>query len=234
MSLPTAELIHDCADFVAVNKPAGVSFLKDRSGAACLWDALPEIIGGKPYQVHRLDKGTSGVLLVARNAEAQKRLAAMFLNRSARKYYLCWLVGKLADQGLIDLPLKKGRKSRYRVAGNRADIVHDEAGWQLAARSEKGLDSQTRIRPLLVGERTLLLAQPKTGRSHQLRVHLSWIGHPIIGDHLYGRPADPAQQADRLQLHCHRLVLPGIATFRAAVPPADWLSVPKASSDFPT
>ena len=231
MNSPTAELIYGSEDFVALNKPAGISFLKDRSGAACLWDSLPEIIGGKPYQVHRLDKGTSGVLLVARTAQAQKRLSAMFLSRSVRKYYLCWLAGNLTDRGLIDLPLKKGRKSRYRVAGNRADIVHTETGWQLSDPGDEGLDSQTRIRPLLSGDRTLLLAQPKTGRSHQLRVHLSWIGHPIMGDHLYGKPGDPGQQAQRLQLHCHRLVLPGIGTFRAAVPSAGWLPVPGVSSD---
>ena len=59
------------------------------------------------------------------------------------------------------------------------------------------------------------MLMPKTGRTHQLRVHLSWIGHPILGDQLYGRPQDSAQQAGRLYLHAHKLVLPGIGAFKA-------------------
>ena len=232
MSSPVPELLYDCADFVALNKPAGISFLRDRSGADCLWDALPQILGGKPYQVHRLDKGTSGVLLVARNAEAQKWLSNQFLTRSVRKFYLCWVVGSLTQRGLINLALKKGRKSRYRVAGNRSDIVCSEGGWALAVPGSEGLDSQTRIRPLFCDdERTLVLVQPRTGRSHQLRVHLSWIGYPIIGDHLYGKPTDLNQQASRLQLHCHRLVLPGLGSYRAPVPVSEWLPVPVAASE---
>ncbi len=226
MNSPAAEIIHDGNDFVVLNKPSGLSLLKDRSGAPCLWDALPELIAGKPYQVHRLDKGTSGVMLVARTAAAQKLLSASFRLREARKYYLCWVVGSPPGPGLIDLPLKKGRKSRYRVAGERADIIHQpDQGWSIQRLTDSALDAQTRIRPLQSGDRSLLLAAPKTGRTHQLRVHLSWIGFPIVGDHLYGRPADPAQQAARLQLHCHRLVLPGIGSFRASIPEQEWLAV---------
>jgi 23S rRNA-/tRNA-specific pseudouridylate synthase len=224
VNLPAPEIIYDCADFVALNKPSGISVLQDRSGAPCLWDALPEILGGKPYQVHRLDKGTSGVMLIARTAAAQKQLSASFRQRAARKFYLCWVVGEPPAAGLINLPLKKGRKSRYRIAGERADIEHTpDRGWSLAKAGGEGLDAQTRIRLLKSGSRSLLLAAPKTGRTHQLRVHLSWIGYPIVGDHLYGRPSDPLQQAPRLQLHCHRLVVPGVGSFSAAVPEQDWL-----------
>jgi 23S rRNA-/tRNA-specific pseudouridylate synthase len=67
-----------------------------------------------------------------------------------------------------------------------------------------------------------LLLAPRTGRTHQLRVHLSWIGHPILGDRIYGRPDDPAQQADRLYLHAHRIVLPEFGSFSAPVPPLRW------------
>lgn len=227
MNSPTAELIYDCADFVALNKPSGLSVLKDRSGAPCLWDALPELIGGKPYQVHRLDKGTSGVMLIARTAVAQKQLSASFRLRTARKFYLCWVVGAPPVAGLINLPLKKGRKSRYRIAGERADIEHrPDRGWSLANPGGEGVDAQTRIRLLKSGPRSLLLAAPKTGRTHQLRVHLSWIGYPIVGDHLYGRPSDPLQRADRLQLHCHRLVVPGVGSFTARLPAEGWLESP--------
>ena len=224
MNSPAAELIYDCADFVALNKPSGISVLKDRSGAPCLWDALPELLGGKPYQVHRLDKGTSGVMFIARTAAAQKQLSASFRQRAARKFYLCWVVGEPPGSGLINLPVKKGRKSRYRIAGERAHIQYSpDLGWSLTHASNEGLEAQTRIRLLRSGAHSLLLAAPKTGRTHQLRVHLSWIGYPIVGDHLYGRPSDPLQRSDRLQLHCHRLVVPGVGSFTARVPAEGWL-----------
>jgi len=212
---------------VALDKPADVSLLRDRTGDPCLWDMLPEMLGGKPYQVHRLDKGTSGVLLVARDAATQKQLTAAFRERSVRKYYVTWVTGALPHGGTVDLPLKKGRKSRYRVAGERRHIRLEDGTWRLAGPTMPGgLPAATRIRPLRAGSaRTLLLAQPLTGRTHQLRVHLSWLGHPILGDHLYGRPDDPAQQAPRLQLHCHRLVVPGFGTFRAPLPAAGWVAL---------
>jgi len=186
---------------------------------------LPELLGGKPYQVHRLDKGTSGVLLVARDAATQKRLTAAFRRRECRKYYLAWVGGLLTRAGMIDLPLKKGRKSRFRVAGERRHIREASDGWRLAGPTrDGGLEAVTRVRPLIATPaRTLLIAQPRTGRTHQLRVHLAWLGHPILGDHLYGRPGALEQAAPRLQLHCHRLVLPGIAAVRAPLPAAGWL-----------
>jgi 23S rRNA-/tRNA-specific pseudouridylate synthase len=224
--LPTVEILHDDGRLVALDKPADVSLLRDRMGAPCLWDVLPEVLGGKPYQVHRLDKGTSGVLLVARDAATQKQLTAAFRERHVRKYYVTWVTGSLPHRGTIDLPLKKGRKSRYRVAGERGHIRLEDGAWRLAGPATPGgIPAVTRIRPLRVGAaRTLLLAQPLTGRTHQLRVHLAWLGHPILGDHLYGRPDDPAQQAPRLQLHCRRLVVPGFGTFRAPLPGTGWLS----------
>ena len=103
------------------------------------------------------------------------------------------------------------------MAGQRADIQEQNGRWALTAAEGDGHESLTRFRRLsgTDGE-TLLLLAPKTGRTHQLRVHLSWIGHPILGEALYGNPKDPAQQADRLYLHAHRLVLPGFGSFRAS------------------
>lgn len=225
LSSPAADLLYDSADFVALDKPSGVAFLKDRSEPSCLWDALPDLLGGKPYQVHRIDKGTSGVLLVARTPQAQKTLSAAFRDRQVRKYYLAWVSGTVESPCSIDLPLRKGRKSRYRVAGQRADIVNENGEWRLSTPSgPEGVSALTRVRPLrTAGDRSLVLLQPHTGRTHQLRVHLSWIGHPILGDHLYGQPDAPAQMAPRLQLHCHRLVIPGIGSFKAPTT-GNWLS----------
>jgi 23S rRNA-/tRNA-specific pseudouridylate synthase len=219
------EIIYRDRRLVAINKPANVSLLADRSGAACLWDTLPDTLGARPLLVHRLDKGTSGVLLLALDRTAQSALTGAFAQRRVRKYYLAWVQGRLegGSSMIVDLPLRKGRKSRYRVAGPREQIRFENGAWRLAGARDEGLDSMTRLRRLRhAEERTLVLAAPVTGRTHQLRVHLSWIGHPIMGDTLYGRPGSPGQQAARLQLHCHRLVVPEFGSF-VARQAADWL-----------
>lgn len=216
-------VLHRDDSLAVLDKPANVSLLADRAGAPCLWDHLPELLGTKPYLVHRLDKGTSGVLLVALDPDTQRRLTRAFRARRLRKFYLARVVGTLETHGtaVVDLPLRKGRKSRYRVAGQRADIRREGPGWFLAQPDPGGHESLTRLRALgHAGGRTTVLASPVTGRTHQLRVHLSWIGHPIVGDHLYGRPSDPHQRASRLYLHCHRLVVPGTGTFTAPLPRA--------------
>jgi tRNA pseudouridine32 synthase/23S rRNA pseudouridine746 synthase/23S rRNA pseudouridine1911/1915/1917 synthase len=173
--------------------------------------------------VHRLDKPTSGVLAIALNPAAQKKLTRAFAQRRVGKFYLAWVIGDPGPAGSIDLPLRKGRKSRYRVAGQRADIIGEARSWTLPTSTGEGHEAFTRFRRLKVDEgRSLLLLKPRTGRTHQLRVHLSWIGHPIIGDALYGKPDNPAQAARRLYLHAHRLVLPDFGSFAAPVP-GHWL-----------
>jgi len=176
---------------VALDKPADVSLLRDRTGDPCLWDMLPEMLGGKPYQVHRLDKGTSGVLLVARDAATQKQLTAAFRERSVRKYYVTWVTGALPHGGTVDLPLKKGRKSRYRVAGERRHIRLEDGTWRLAGPTMPGgLPAATRIRPLRAGSaRTLLLAQPLTV------ARASDIGGPSVRPAGRTRPAGAAAAA---------------------------------------
>jgi tRNA pseudouridine32 synthase/23S rRNA pseudouridine746 synthase len=209
------------AHLAVLDKPADLSLLADRSGAANLWDALPALLGARPYLVHRLDKGTSGVLLVALTPQTQSELTRAFAARRVRKYYVAWVAGRLDAPGTqtIDLPLRRGRKSRFRVAGERAAIVRRSSGWHIAAADPSGLASLTRLRVLAGGPSTTkILLAPVTGRTHQLRVHLAWIGHPILGDSLYGTPDSPAQAAPRLLLHCHRLVVPGYGPFRAPLP----------------
>ncbi|MBX3706209.1 MAG: RNA pseudouridine synthase [Pseudomonadales bacterium] len=216
---------------VALDKPADLALLADRSGAPCLWDGLPGLLGARPYLVHRLDKGTSGVLLVALDRQTQSALTRAFTQRQIDKYYLAWVAGRLDAAGtqIIDLPLKPGRKSRYRVAGARDAIVRDRRGWHIDAADPEGHPSLTRLRVLAHdGDRTLVLLAPVTGRTHQLRVHLAWIGHPILGDSLYGKPGTAQQAAPRLLLHCHKLVVRGRGMFRAA--PSDaWPPVRRGS-----
>ncbi len=225
----SAQVIYRSSELLAINKPAGVSLFADRSGAPNLWDQLlAEFATSRTrlYPVHRLDKGTSGVLLMALSTAAQARLNRAFAAREVAKFYLARVLGNPAldgTTGCIDLPLAPGRKSRYRIAGPRTSIKRHANVWRLApGTATGGFDSVSRIRQLTTGEaRTLLLVQPRTGRSHQLRVHLSWIGHPILGDTLYGKPREPAQRWPRLALHCHRLVVPtgtGRLTLCAPVP----------------
>jgi tRNA pseudouridine32 synthase/23S rRNA pseudouridine746 synthase len=220
------DVVHRSADLIAINKPSGVALLADRSGAACLWDELRAALGAhgqRPFLVHRLDKGTSGVLLIALDAARQAQLTRQFQRREVRKFYLAKVVGDVdlgGSSGVIDLPLMRGRKSRYRVAGPRAAIVRHGTEWHLSATAHGGHPSITRLRRLAGRSgHTDLLLQPLTGRTHQLRVHLAWIGHPIAGDSLYGRPDDTAQRWPRLALHCHRLVVDGVAI--TAVPPPE-------------
>ena len=221
-------VLYEGDGWLAFDKPSGIALLADRSGARSLWDELEAWFGARgqrPLLVHRLDKGTSGVLLVAHNPAMQAQLTRAFQARRVKKFYLARVTGDLplTGTGLIDLPLRQGRKSRYRVAGPREAIRRRGSTWRLSSGRREGLESTTRLRRL-VGDRrsTLLALQPITGRTHQVRVHLAWIGYPILGDHLYGKPANPEQRAPRLALHCHRIVVPtpaGTVSVRAAPPP---------------
>ena len=223
------DLLFRTPELLAINKPSGISLLADRSGAPCLWDELRRELaleGLEPLSVHRIDKGTSGVLLVALTREYQAHLTQAFQRRDVRKFYLARVVGDLnlaGGSGTIDLPLTEGRKSRYRVAGPREQIVRRGTRWQLSGRSDAGHASITRLRRIAGNSvHTLLALSPLTGRTHQLRVHLAWIGYPIAGDHLYGKPDNDAQAWPRLALHCHRLVVDGIVI--TAPPPPELIA----------
>jgi len=224
--------IHATEDALVFNKPAGVSVLADRQSPECLWNDLKRLLpdGKRPFMVHRLDKGTSGVWVVATSQARQRQLTKAFESRAVRKYYLARVTkaARLEGTGTMDLPLTKGRKSRYRVAAPRENIVRRGNHWTLAggvaipgetagrrSKTKVAHESQTRLRRL---NRSTLLLQPLTGRTHQLRVHLAWTDQAIKGDHLYGAPDDPAQKWPRLALHCHRLVLPELGSFRASAP----------------
>ena len=131
---PEIDVLHRSDDLLVLNKPANISLLADRSGEPCYWDALKQALGDRsPYLVHRLDKGTSGVLLVALTRSAQRELTRAFQRRAVRKFYVAWVVGALAltSTHTIDLPLKRGRKSRFRVAGPREQIRRSEHRWLL-------------------------------------------------------------------------------------------------------
>ena len=221
------DVLYRTSELLAINKPSGISLLADRSGAPCLWDEIrDELAPLEPLSVHRIDKGTSGVLLIALSREHQAHLTQAFQRRDVRKFYLARVGGTLdldGHTGTIDLPLTKGRKSRYRVAGLRERIMRRNQHWRLSGRTTAGHDSVSRMRRIGGDhDQTLLLLQPLTGRTHQLRVHLSWIGFPILGDRLYGKPDANEQIWPRLALHCHRIIVDGVAI--TAPPPEELLS----------
>lgn len=175
---------------IAVDKPAGLLSVPGRGEdkrdcvAARVQAEHPEAL-----VVHRLDMATSGLLLMARGAEAQRRLGIAFARREVLKRYVAVVHGAPAEaQGEVDLPLQVDWPNRPR---QKVD-------------PQQGRPSLTRYRVLAVDEarrRSRLVLEPVTGRSHQLRVHLQAIGHPIVGDALYGT-AD-----ERLMLHATELHL---------------------------
>lgn len=200
-AIPLAVLYED-ADVVAIDKPAGMTV---HAGAGvhsgtlvnALLHRFAELsgVGGalRPGIVHRLDRFTSGVLLVAKNDAAHRQLAAQFSGRQVEKVYLALVHGRVKlESGRIERPIARDPRHRTRMTARRAE---GRAAW-----------SQYRV--LRRFERfTLLEVRIGTGRTHQIRVHLSSIGHPVVGDTLYGAPAKIEGQPllGRFFLHAHRI-----------------------------
>ncbi|MBI4570402.1 MAG: RluA family pseudouridine synthase [Chloroflexi bacterium] len=197
-------VVYEDADLLVVDKPAGLAVhpapghpshtLVNAVLARC-----PELSRaggeGRPGIVHRLDKDTSGLIIVAKNDAAHLALARQLKERQVEKTYLALVEGRLSPaEGVIDAPL--GRHPRHRkkmavVAGGRA--------------------ARTRYRVLReIDGRSLVEVRPETGRTHPVRVHFASIGHPVAGDALYGRAAPPGPPAGRAGLrrqflHAQRL-----------------------------
>ena len=186
--------MHADAALVVIDKPAGLLSVPGRGAdkADCA-AARVQALYGDAQIVHRLDMATSGLLLMARGAEMQRVLSGVFQDREVVKRYEALVSGLVAlDSGEIDLPLMADWPQRPR---QKVDRLH-------------GKPSLTRYRVLQrdpVSGTTRLELQPVTGRTHQLRVHLQAIGHPIVGDSLYAPP--DAASPSRLMLHAGTLQL---------------------------
>jgi 23S rRNA pseudouridine1911/1915/1917 synthase len=177
------DVLYEDSDLLAVNKPPGMTVHPSPGHPrATLVNAILAHchdlsgVGGvlRPGIVHRLDRDTSGVILVAKNDAAHHALARQLKARTVEKTYVALVEGTpRPSEGVIDAPIARDPRNRQRMA-----VV------------EGGRESVTAYR---VVERfpgyALLEARPKTGRTHQIRVHLAAIGHPIIGDRLYGKPS---------------------------------------------
>lgn len=196
--LALAVLFED-GDLVVVNKPAGMPSQPLRPGeggtvANAVVARYPECanVGRDPREaglVHRLDSNTSGALALARNAEAWQELRRAFHEHRVMKEYAALVGGEVRSPLTIDAPLTH--------RGRRMAIDHTE-----------GLEALTEAEPLAVAHGlTLLRVRATTGRMHQVRAHLAYVDHPLVGDELYGGPLE-LEGAPGTFLHASRLVLP--------------------------
>lgn len=184
-------ILHLDEALIVADKPAGLPTVPGRPVELhdCLWHRVRERVPDA-LVVHRLDMATSGLVLFARGIEAQRSLGRAFAQREVAKTYEAVVSGELADEtGEIDLPLAADWPNRPRQKVDAKTGKPSLTRWRVLSR-EPG--------------RTRLALAPLTGRSHQLRVHLAAIGHPILGDTLYAdAPATAA--APRLLLHASAL-----------------------------
>ena len=193
------EILYEDEDIVVVNKPQGmVTHPASGSPDGTLVNALlykVEDLSGingeiRPGIVHRLDKDTSGVLVVAKNDAAHLALSEQIAGKQALRYYYAIVMGNIvAEEGQIDKPIARSKKDRKQMAV-----------------SEEGRSAVTLYKVIeRVKGYTLVECELRTGRTHQIRVHMKSIGHPVFGDPVYGK-ANPIAPNGQL-LHAHKLVL---------------------------
>ncbi len=204
-SLP---LIHEGPTLVAVDKPPAMPSTEGPSAtpsvAGLLVERFPEMSGlDTPRSgglAHRLDTGTSGLLLAARDRDTHTTLRQAFRARTIGKHYLAFVRGRLAEARQIEQPLRRAPRSRGRMLPGRAG-------------QRRSWPATTRVRPLhIADDLTLVHLSMQTGVTHQLRAHLALIGHPVLGDRRYR-----TKDAEALTAHLETYVAPSWHFLHAAV-----------------
>lgn len=189
-------ILYEDDDLLVVDKPAGLAShpvpgYPSHTLVNAVLSHVPDLPEAddslRPGIVHRLDKDASGVMVVAKNSEAQLNLIDQFKARSVVKAYVVLVKGQLTpDDGVIEAPIGRDPRNRKRMA-----VVAE------------GREARTNYHVVRhIGDYTLLEVRPETGRTHQIRVHLSAIGYPVVGDKIYGVKS---AQVPRLFLHACRL-----------------------------
>lgn len=220
LQVPDIELpiLYEDKDCLVIDKPVGVlthsrgEFNEEATVASFLRKYVSGIDGSRAGIVHRLDRATSGVIICAKNPEALSKLQKQFSQRKTKKTYVAIVQGALREnEAVIELPIERNPKApaTFRVGANGKQATTHYTVLQIAT------------------SLSLLELKPVTGRTHQLRVHFAHLGHPILGDTLYG-----AKPADRLYLHAKSLeiTLPSgeRRTFESKVP-TEFASIMKAN-----
>jgi len=208
-------IVYEDADLIVIDKPAGLvvhpgAGVPDRTLMNGLLAHCPALAGvPRAGIVHRLDKDTSGLLVVAKTVEAQSGLARQLESRSMRRIYLAVVQGDPPTSGMIDAPLGRDTRARTRMAVTR-----------------RGKDAVTRYRVLeRYGHAALVECRLESGRTHQIRVHFQHIRHPLVGDAVYRRGTRHGLAFGRQALHAVELSLlhprSGKTMTWQAEPPAD-------------
>ncbi len=205
------DIVHETVDYMVVNKPAGIVVHPSPGhGSGTLAQAAiahtPELRGlgeaGRGGLVHRLDKDTSGLIIFAKNEATLTLLQQQFKSREIKKTYLALVDGSPpSDVGRVEAPIARDPRNRQRFAVQ-----------------ESGRPAVTEFR---IKERfdrhALLEAFPISGRTHQIRIHMKFLGCPVVGDEVYGRKKR-SLDVDRQQLHAWKLRLPNRQEFEAPIP----------------
>jgi 23S rRNA pseudouridine1911/1915/1917 synthase len=198
------EVLYEDSDVIAINKPAGMVVHSGAGNhAGTLVNAVLHrfgklsTVGGdlRPGIVHRLDRFTSGVILIARHDAAHRHLADQFASRKIEKIYVALVHGRVKrDQGEITTPIARDPVRRVRMTARLAHGRQAVTAYHVLRRFDKF---------------TLLEVRIGTGRTHQIRVHLASIGHPVVGDKLYGAPAS---ELGRYFLHARQITFTSPST----------------------
>jgi 23S rRNA pseudouridine1911/1915/1917 synthase len=218
-------IVHVDEALAVVDKPAGMVVHPAPSHqGSTLVDELGDLLGGgadpeRPGIVHRLDKGTSGLLVVARSDEAHAALQAQVQRREVERIYLALARGRLASRtGTIDAPIGRASRQRHRMAVSGAASRQARTHFEVLE---------------LLSDESYLEVRLETGRTHQIRAHFAAIGHPLAGDTTYG--GERKYGLERQFLHAHRLAFAHPLTRErlsfSSEPPDDLLSALQAARD---
>ena len=208
---PQIDVLKLSPDLIAIDKPAGLASQPEKNHEQpSLQDLASSFLkqrGDNPqlFVVHRIDQITSGVIVYARTRESAASLSRAFRDNEVEKHYVAIVYGRIDGELKIDAPITQGPDNSFTVG-------------------EGGKSAFTQVRPLRTSANASLVdVAITTGRTHQIRVHLSHIGHPIVGDRKYGG----GDEAPRAMLHCRQLAHSSFGAIEAG-PPEDFLSVAAA------